>query len=139
MGETPSKQVAVLACSGIGKTWGALARETALELVERVRPGVARLICLPLLVINDTEARQAVLEHPVITLDGCPKACARKSAEALGKKVEHPLETIQFYTAHRDLKPEGVAQLNEAGLKLAQVAASELAATVDRLAAGEQT
>ena len=80
-----------------------------------------------------------VLEHPVITLDGCPKACARKSVEALGKKVDHPLESIQFYMAHRDLKPEGVAQLNEAGLKLARVAANELAATVDRLAAGEKT
>jgi uncharacterized metal-binding protein len=79
------------------------------------------------------------MEHPVITLDGCPKACARKSVEALGKKVDQALETIQFYTAHRDLKPEGIAQLNEAGLKLARVAADELAATVDRLAAGEKT
>lgn len=139
MGEKATNQVVVLACSGIGKAWGALARETALELVERVRPGVATTICLPLLVINDPEARRLVLEHPVITLDGCPKACARKSVEALGKKVDHPVETIQFYTAHRDLKPEGVAQLNEAGLKLARVAADELAATVDRLAAGEKT
>ncbi|MCX7006702.1 MAG: hypothetical protein NTY53_05540 [Kiritimatiellaeota bacterium] len=139
MGEPPSKQVVVLACSGIGKTWGALARETALELVERVRPGVATTACLPLLVINDPEARSLVMGHPVITLDGCPKACARKSVEALGKKVDYPVETIQFYTAHRDLKPEGVAQLNAAGLKLAQVAANELAATVDRLAAGEKT
>lgn len=138
MGETVPKQVVVLACSGIGKTWGALARETAYELVERVRPGVTKLICLPLLVINDTEARRSVLEHPVITLDGCPKACARKSVEALGKKVDRPMETIQFYTTHREFKPEGVAQLNAAGLKLAQVAADELGATVDRLVEGEK-
>ncbi|MCX6997332.1 MAG: hypothetical protein NTV49_09645 [Kiritimatiellaeota bacterium] len=139
MDEAAAKQVMVLACSGIGKTWGALARETAYELVERVRPGVATTTCLPLLVINDPEAKRLVMEHPVITLDGCPKACARKSVEALGKKVDQPLETIQFYTAHKELKPEGIAQLNEAGLKLARVAADELAATVDRLAAGEQT
>ncbi|TAN38380.1 MAG: hypothetical protein EPN23_02255 [Verrucomicrobia bacterium] len=138
MGEM-AKKVVVLACSGIGKTWGALARETAHELVERVRPGVATTICLPRLVINDPEARRLVLEHPVITLDGCPKACARKSVEVLGRKVEQALETIQFYMAHKDLKPDGVAQLNEAGLKLARVAADELAATVDRLAAGEKT
>ena len=139
MGEAAAKQVAVLACSGIGKTWGALARETAYELVERVRPGIATTTCLPLLVIHDADARRMVLEQPVITLDGCPKACARKSVEALGKKVDHPVETIQFYTAHRELKPEGVAQLNAAGLKLAHVAADELAAVVDRLAAGERT
>ena len=128
----------MLACSGIGKTWGALARETAHELVERVRPGVATTLCLPLLVIKDSEALRLVAENPVITLDGCPKACARKSVEALGKNVDQPLETIRFYTAHRELKPEGIAQLNAAGLKLAQVAAEELAATVDRLAAGEK-
>ena len=139
MDEAQAKHVVVLACSGIGKTWGALARETAYELVERVRPNAARLICLPLLVINDPEAKRLVMEHPVITLDGCPKACARKSVEALGKKVEHPVETIQFYTAHRELKPDGVAQLIAAGLKLAHIAADELAAVVDRLAAGEKT
>jgi uncharacterized metal-binding protein len=139
MGETVPKQVVVLACSGIGKPWGALARETAHELVERVRPGVATTTCLPLLVINDPEVRCLVMEHPVITLDGCPKACARKSVEALGKKVDQPLQTIQFYTAHRELKPEGVAQLNAAGLKLAQVAADELGATVDRLAEKEKS
>ena len=134
----PSQQVAVLACSGIGKTWGALARETAHELVERVRPGVAVLTCLPLLVIHDPEAQRLVLEHPVITLDGCPKACARKSVEAAGGRVDHACETMPFYTAHRELKPEGVARLNAAGLQLARVAAGELAAVVDRLAAGEQ-
>ena len=136
MDKAPSKRVVVLACSGIGKPWGALARETAHELVEHVRPGVATTTCLPLLVIKDPEALRLVTAHPVITLDGCPKACARKSVEALGKKVDQPFETIQFYTEHRDLKPEGVAQLNEAGLKLARVAADELAATVDRLAVG---
>ena len=52
MDKTP-KKVVVLPCSGIGKTYGALARETAYELAERVRPGVAALTCLPLLVIND--------------------------------------------------------------------------------------
>ena len=138
MDKAPSKQVVVLACSGIGKPWGALARETAYELVERVRPGVATLTCLPLLVINDTTARNLVMEHPVITLDGCPKACARKSVEALGKKVDRACETIQFYLAHKELKPEGVAQLDEAGQKLAQMAADELATVVDRLSAGEQ-
>ena len=37
------KQVVVLPCSGIGKVYGAVARETAYELVEKVRPGLATL------------------------------------------------------------------------------------------------
>lgn len=133
------KKVVVLPCSGIGKAYGALAREIAYELAERVRPGVAALTCLPLLVINDPEARQLVVENPVITIDGCPKECAKKSLEALGEKAAEACQAIKFFTAHRDLKPEGLAQLNAAGQKLAAVAADELAATVDRLAAEGDT
>ena len=47
-------------------------------------------------------------------------------------------QAIRFYTAHKDLKPEGVAQLNGAGQKLAKITADELAETVDRLAAEEE-
>ena len=133
------KQVVVLPCSGIGKVYGALARETAYELVERVRPGVATLTCLPLLVLADPAARQLVRDNPVIAIDGCPKACAQKSVEALGKKPAMTCQAIRFYTAHKEFKPEGVAQLNEAGQKLAQIAAEELAETVDRLAAKEES
>ena len=95
----------VLPCSGIGKPYGALARETAYELVERVRPGVATLTCLPLLVINDPDARRLVLENPVITIDGCPKDCAKKSVAALGKEPAVACQAIRFFTAHKELKP----------------------------------
>ena len=78
------KKVVVLPCSGIGKVYGALARETMYELLERVRPGLVATTCLPLLVIKDPEAVALVTENPVITIDGCPKDCAKKSVEALG-------------------------------------------------------
>ncbi len=136
MGKKP-KQVVVLPCSGIGKVFGALARETAYELVERVRPGLASLTCLPLLVIKDPEAVALVTENPVITIDGCPKDCAKKSVEAAGGQVAKAHEAIKFYKEHRDLKPEGLAEVNETGRKLAEIAARELAKEVDELAAGE--
>ncbi len=131
------KQVVVLPCSGIGKVYGAVARETAYELVEKVRPGLATLTCLPLLVIKDPEAVALVMENPVITIDGCPKDCAKKSVEALGKAVDKAFEAIKFYKEHKDLKPEGIAEVNETGRKLAAVAAQEVAQEVDKLAAGE--
>ncbi len=133
------KKVVVLPCSGIGKTFGALARETAYELVERVRPGLATLTCLPLLVINDPEAVALVTENPVITIDGCPKDCAKKSVEAVGGQVAKAYEAIKFYKEHKDLKPEGLAEVNETGRKLAQVAAREVAKMVDELASGEES
>jgi uncharacterized metal-binding protein len=137
MGKKP-KQVVVLPCSGIGKVYGAVARETAYELVEKVRPGLATLICLPLLVINDPRAVALVTENPVITIDGCPKDCAKKSVEAVGGRVAKAYEAIKFYKEHKDLKPEGIAEVNDTGRKLAQVAAAEVAQEVDKLAAGEE-
>ena len=132
------KKVVVLPCSGIGKVYGALARETTYELMERVRPDDVVTTCLPLLVIKDPEAVALVLENPVITIDGCPKDCAKKSVEALGKAVDRAFEAIRFYKEHKDLKPEGVAEVNDTGRKLAAVAAAEVAQEVDKLAAGEE-
>jgi uncharacterized metal-binding protein len=132
------KKVVVLPCSGIGKVYGALARETTYELMERVRPDEVVTTCLPLLVIKDPEAVALVLENPVITIDGCPKDCAKKSVQALGKEPDKTYEAIKFYTSHKDLKPEGVAEVNDTGRKLAAVAAAEVAQEVDKLAAGEE-
>ncbi len=137
MGKGARKKVVVLPCSGIGKSFGSVAREAAYELVDRLRPGVAVTTCLPLLVCEDPEAVRLVRENPVITIDGCPNDCARKSAEAAGGRVT-PYRAINFYKAHRDLKPEGVSELNEAGRKLSEVAAAELAPIVDGLAAQEE-
>ena len=134
-----AKKVVVLPCSGIGKVYGALARETAYELAERVRPGVATLTCLSLLVIADPATRQLIEGNPVITIDGCPKDCAKKSVEALGIKPSVTCQAIRFYTAHKELKPDGVAQLNEDGQKLAKLAADGLAETVDQLVAQEKS
>ena len=131
-----TKKVVVLACSGIGKVYGAIARETTYELMDRVRPGVVVTTCLPLLVIEDPDAKQLVTDNPVITIDGCPKNCAQKSVEALGVKVAKTYQAINFYKAHKELKPEGIAELDENGKKLAALAADELAQAVHELAAG---
>ncbi len=131
------KKVVVLPCSGIGKVYGALARETMYELLERIRPGTVATTCLPLLVIKDPEAVALVTENPVITIDGCPKDCAKKSVQALGKEPDRTYEAIKFYKEHKDLKPEGIAEVNDTGRKLAAVAAEEVAKDVDELAAGE--
>ena len=131
--KTTTGKVVVIPCSGIGKVYGALARETAYELADRVRPDTVLLTCLPLVVVGDEQAKQLVTENPVIAIDGCPMNCAHKSVESHGVEVAKSVQALSFYVAHKDLKPEGVAELDETGRKLAAVAADELASTVDRL------
>ncbi len=128
-----SRKVAVFACSGIGKPLGAVAREIGYELTERVRPDKTVLTCLALLVINDPDARKLITENPVIAIDGCVKDCAKKSLEANGAKVVRAYQSIDFFTKHNHLKPDGIAELNEAGKQLAALAADELATVVDEL------
>jgi len=130
------KKVVVLACSGIGKVYGTIARETVYELMERVRPDVVVTICLPLLMIDDPDAKKLVSDNPVVTIDGCPKCCSQKNLEAQGVKADRSFQAIKFYTAHKELKPDGIAELDENGRKLAAIAADELAQVVDELAAG---
>jgi len=74
----------------------------------------------------------------VITIDGCPKSCAQKSVEAQGVKPARTYQAIGFYKAHKELKPAGIAELDENGRKLAALAADELAQVVDQLAGGGQ-
>ncbi|MBI5017891.1 MAG: hypothetical protein HZB55_20665 [Deltaproteobacteria bacterium] len=134
---TDDRRVVVLPCSGIGKVFGALARETAYEVVEHVRPGVTELTCLPLLVVEDAEALALVKGNPVITIDGCQKECAKKSLEAQGAQAARHLQAIDFYKAHKELKPEGVAELDDTGRKLAALAAADIGALVDECLAQE--
>lgn len=135
---TKRKKVVVLPCSGIGKVFGALARETTYELVERVRPDVAVTTCLARLVIGDAETKELVKENAVMTIDGCPKECALKSAESQRVKVSRHFQAIDFYKAHKELRPDGISELNETGRKLASVAADELGQVVDEVALEEE-
>jgi uncharacterized metal-binding protein len=131
--EKKNRKVAVFACSGIGKPLGTVAREIGYELTERVRPNDTVLTCLALLVINDAETQKLITENPVIAIDGCALDCAKKNLEANGAPLVKAYQSIDFFKKHKHLKPEGIAELNEAGQKLAALAAEELAVVVDDL------
>ena len=131
------RKVVVLPCSGIGKVYGALAREIAYEVVERECPGKAVLTCLPLLVVEDPEALELIRKNPVVTIDGCPKDCAMKTVKAHGGAVAQALQAIDFYKAHKDLRPGGIAELDPPGKELARVAAREMKEGIERLSEGK--
>ncbi len=128
------RKVLVIPCSGIGKPLGALSREAALEVVEDLRPGCAETLCLARLTLGDAGAQEAVRTHPVITIDGCPKACARVNVEQAGGRPAATFRAADIYREHRGLKPAGVIDLGPEGRELAHYLAEEVAAEVDHLA-----
>ncbi len=130
---TDAKKVAIVPCSGIGKPYGTVSREAAYQVTEDDRPETTELIPLALLVLGDEASRTALAEYQAITLDGCKLACATKMVQECGGKVAREIAVLDVYRRYRDFKPQGIAELNEAGLKLADALAKEVDAEVDEL------
>jgi uncharacterized metal-binding protein len=127
------QKVVIVPCSGIGKTYGTVSREAAYDLVEDLRPDNTQLVALSLLVLGDEAARAAVAASPAITIDGCKLACATKMVQESGGTVAQDFAVLDVYRRYRDLKPQGIAELNEGGQKLARALAEEVAGVVDSL------
>jgi uncharacterized metal-binding protein len=127
------KKVWIVPCSGIGKSYGSVARESAFIVTEDLRPETTGIVALSRLVPDLSDARADIQQSKSITIDGCKLACAAKVIAESGGTVAHAIQVLDVYRAHRELKPEGIAELNEAGEKLAAVLASEVAALVDAM------
>ncbi len=126
-------QVVVIPCSGIGKTYGSVAREAAYDLCEDLRPEGTTLVALAKLVLGEEKARERVRSCPAVTIDGCKLMCASKLVTHGGGRVAHEVAVLDVYRRHKELKPEGIAELNEGGLKLARLLAEEVAGVVDEI------
>jgi uncharacterized metal-binding protein len=138
-GEGGQKVVVVVPCSGIGKTYGTVSREAAYVLTEEVRPGETRLVALSKLVLGDEAARSAVTANPAVTIDGCKLACATKMVRECGGTVAQDFAVLDVYRRYKQFKPQGISELNEGGLQLAQALAQEIAAVIDNLEAVPST
>jgi uncharacterized metal-binding protein len=130
---TDQRKVVIIPCSGIGKTYGTVSRETAYEVTDEIRPENTQLVALSLLVLGDEETRSAVAGSPVITIDGCKLACATKMAEESGGTVVKDYAVLDVYRRYKQFKPQGIAELNEGGRRLAHAMAEEIAGVVDTL------
>lgn len=120
-------KMVVVPCSGIGKSLGTVSRQTAYELCENLRPQDTRLVALSKLVLGDEQARQRVQTSPAITIDGCKQMCAAKLVKHNGGTVAREVAVFEEFRHHKDLKPEGIAELNPEGMQLARVLAEEIA------------
>jgi uncharacterized metal-binding protein len=126
-------QVVIVPCSGIGKSFGSVAREAGYELCDALRPNTTRLVALSKLVLGDEQARERVRRFPAITIDGCKLMCAAKLVKHNGGTVAREVAVLDAYRQHKELKPDGIAELNVEGKQLARVMAEEIAEVVDGL------
>jgi uncharacterized metal-binding protein len=132
-----ARTVCIVPCSGIGKTYGTVTREAAYIVAEELRPETATVVPLSLLVLGDDEARAAVQDAPTLTLDGCKLACATNLVRESGGVVAQEFTVLDTFRRNRALKPQGIAELNDGGLALAQALADEVAAAADAALAAD--
>ena len=135
--DIPFRQVVIVPCSGIGKTYGTVSREAAYDITEDLRPMDTQLVALSMLVLGDESARSAVAGNPAITIDGCKLACASKMVKENGGTLAQEIAVLDVYRRYKGFKPQGIAELNEGGRQLAHALAEEVAVTVDNLVSGE--
>ena len=130
---TSKNKVIIVPCSGIGKSYGTVSREAAYVLTEDIRPDDTQLVALSMLVLGDETARAAVAASPAVTIDGCKLACATKMVKESGGEVVQDFAVLDVYRRYKQFKPQGIAELNEGGQKLAEALAQEIASVVDTL------
>lgn len=89
-------RAAVLACNGVDKAEGSVAREVGLQVAERFS---AELVCPVLL--NQAPARydKILTDAVLVVVDGCGTRCASKLAARLGLKPYHKVVVSQVVKA----------------------------------------
>ncbi len=118
--------VAVIPCSGIGKVFGTVSREAAYELCENLRPAETTLVALSKLVLGEQDAQARVRNNPAVTIDGCKLMCASKLVKMSGGSVAREVSVLDVFRRYKELKPEGIAELNQPGKELARTIAVEI-------------
>jgi uncharacterized metal-binding protein len=128
-----NRKVVVVPCSGIGKSLGTVGRVATYRVIERMKPEKTRTVCLALLTMGDNDALRLVRKNPCIAVDGCPAQCSKKNIEASKGRLVHSIIVTDVLRKNRNLKPEGVIELNDQGDKLAEIVAKDLSERADEI------
>lgn len=125
--KSPTPEVLVIPCSGVGKVHGLISREAVYHVADEWLPARAETVCLALLVTGDVETKQKVQQTPCITLDGCPKLCAMKNVELSGGKIAKGIRVYDVMKRHRGANFGTATALSEEGWTVVEELAAEVA------------
>ena len=109
-----SNKVKIIPCSGMGKVYGLIARESTLQAVKN-NPNDSETVCLAYIVTGDEESKALIEGQKCITIDGCPAMCAAKNAELAGGIVEEKIRVVDVFRNHRGAQPGTATELTDEG------------------------
>ena len=111
-------KIKVVACSGIGKVYGLMAREAVLKITNESMPNETETVCLGHIVTGDAEAKEKIEGVSCITIDGCPALCAAKNVELAGGIVKAKYRTVDEMKTHRGVNAGTGTALSGDGWKI---------------------
>ncbi|MDH5596398.1 MAG: putative zinc-binding protein [Candidatus Bathyarchaeota archaeon] len=126
------EKVAIVACAGMDKPLGSVARACAFKVVEDLKPKDSVLVCIPPLVADVKPHSEWIKKYPIITIDGCPERCATKIVAKNGGKIRGRVFIPQSAQKH-GLKPKASAEIGPAGEELAERIAEDTALLIDKI------
>ncbi len=132
-------KVKVIPCSGIGKVFGLMAREAALQVTEKLSSDTAETVCLAHLVTGDADATIKVEGCMCIAVDGCPALCAAKSVELAGGIVKAKYRAVDEMRKHKGKDAGTGTTLTEDGWLIVDEFAQKISAKVAELVKEEQS
>lgn len=83
---TGDSKIGVIACAGEEMAEGTISRLATRRVLELLRPDTTVTLCLPLFVAGNEGERNFARTHPMITVDGCDKQCAKWATEKHGER-----------------------------------------------------
>jgi len=122
-----SEKIKVIPCSGMGKVYGLVGRESVLKVVKELCPEQAETMCLAYIVTGDDEGKDQIRGKKCITLDGCPAMCSAKSVELAGGNIIEKRKVLDTFRNHRGAKPGTATELTEEGWGIVDEIADDLA------------
>ncbi len=121
-------KVGIIACSGEEIPEGTISRSAVRRVLESLRPSETVTLCLPLFLAGNEGERNFARTHPVITIDGCDKECARWGTEKHGGPVSRALVVT-------DILGTGAAGCSRSSRDRRPVDDEAVAAVAERIAA----
>ncbi len=126
-------KVGVVSCSGEAIPEGTISRLATRRVLELLRPDKTVTICLPLFLAGNEGERNFAKTHPTITVDGCPKQCARWGTEQHSGPVSGALVISEILGTEASGCSRSLRGASQPDKEAVWTIAEHIAAEVDRV------
>jgi len=128
-------KVGIVSCSGESIAEGTISRLATRRVLELLRPDKTVTICLPLFVAGSEGEQNFAKTHPTITIDGCPKQCARWGTEQRSGPVSGALIVSEILGTAAKGCSRSSRSASKPDKEAVWIVAEHVAAEVDRVLA----